>query len=258
MQIPSKDTAPIGVAIMTAPTSPTPDQDRPDPVRQPSLISREVLEGYLNCKYKGHLKLKGEQGTKSDYEAMMSEWRIEHKRRACDKLALHYREGEILREVEVSVAVLRKGVPLILDPFVRDDTLSLRWDGLKRIEGPSRLGSFHYIPILFNEGEKIRREQRWLLELCGLIIGDIQEKQPAHGIVILGDRLTAAKIELKAGPRQARRYLEEIKKLVEVGSPPDFLLNDHCQICEYRERCHLQAVKEDNLSLLRGMGEKTI
>jgi len=243
---------------MTAPTSPTKDQDRPDPVRQPSLITREVLEGYLNCKYKGHLKLKGEQGTKSDYEAMMSEWRIEHKRRACDKLALHYREGEILREVEVSVAVLRKGVPLILDPFVRDDTLSLRWDGLKRIEGPSRLGSFHYIPILFNEGEKIRREQRWLLELCGLIIGDIQEKQPAHGIVILGDRLTAAKIELKAGPRQARRYLEEIKKLVEVGSPPDFLLNDHCQICEYRERCHLQAVKEDNLSLLRGMGEKTI
>ena len=173
---------------MTAPTSPTPDQDRPDPVSQPSLITREILEGYLNCKYKGHLKLKGEQGTKSDYEAMMSEWRIEHKRRACDKLASHYREGEILREVEVSVAVLRKGVPLILDPFVRDDTLSLRWDGLKRIEGPSRLGSFHYIPILFNEGEKIRREQRWLLELCGLIIGDIQEKQPAHGIVILGDR----------------------------------------------------------------------
>ena len=125
---------------MTAPTSPRPDQDRSDPVRQPSLITREVLEGYLNCKYKGHLKLKGEQGTKSAYEAMMSEWRIEHKRRACDKLASHYREGEILREVEVSVAVLRKGVPLILDPFVRDDILSLRWDGLKRIEGPSRLG----------------------------------------------------------------------------------------------------------------------
>ena len=46
---------------MTAPTSPTKDQDRPDPVRQPSLITREVLEGYLNCKYKGHLKLKGER-----------------------------------------------------------------------------------------------------------------------------------------------------------------------------------------------------
>ena len=208
----------------------TPVQDRPVAVSQPLLITREVIEGYLNCKYKGHLKLKGEQGTKSDYEAMMSEWRIDHKRSACAKLASRYREGEILREVEVSIAVLGKGVPLILDPFVRDGTLSLRWDGLKRIDGPSRLGSFHYVPILFSEGEKIRRDQRWFLELCGLIIGDIQEKQPAHGIVILGDRLRTTQIELKAAPRQARRYLEEIKKLVEVESPPDLLLNDHCQI----------------------------
>jgi hypothetical protein len=30
-------------------------------------ITREVLESHLNCKYKGHLKLLGEQGTKSDY-----------------------------------------------------------------------------------------------------------------------------------------------------------------------------------------------
>src|SRR5262249_60703462 len=34
-------------------------------------ITREVLEGYLICKYKGHLKLAGQAGTPSDYEAMM-------------------------------------------------------------------------------------------------------------------------------------------------------------------------------------------
>ena len=33
-------------------------------------ITNEILEGYLNCKTKGHLKLVGETGTKSDYEAM--------------------------------------------------------------------------------------------------------------------------------------------------------------------------------------------
>ena len=33
-------------------------------------ITNEILEGYLNCKTKGHLKLAGEGGTKSDYEAM--------------------------------------------------------------------------------------------------------------------------------------------------------------------------------------------
>ena len=33
-------------------------------------ITNEILEGYLNCKTKGHLKLAGEGGTKSEYEAM--------------------------------------------------------------------------------------------------------------------------------------------------------------------------------------------
>src|SRR5438270_696185 len=34
--------------------------------------------------------------------------------------------------------------------------------------------------------------------------------------------------------------------------------NDHCQACEYRQRCRDRAVQEDNLSLLRGMGEKEV
>jgi hypothetical protein len=30
-------------------------------------ITRDIIESYLNCKYKGHLKLAGQQGTQSDY-----------------------------------------------------------------------------------------------------------------------------------------------------------------------------------------------
>ena len=33
-------------------------------------ITNEILEAHLNCKTKGNLKLVGETGTKSDYEAM--------------------------------------------------------------------------------------------------------------------------------------------------------------------------------------------
>jgi hypothetical protein len=33
-------------------------------------ITNEVLEAYLNCKTKAHLKLASESGTKSDYESM--------------------------------------------------------------------------------------------------------------------------------------------------------------------------------------------
>ena len=35
-------------------------------------ITREVLEGYLHCKTKGHLKLVGQPGSKSDYEELLA------------------------------------------------------------------------------------------------------------------------------------------------------------------------------------------
>jgi hypothetical protein len=39
-------------------------------VNMATKITRDIIESYLNCKYKGHLKLGGESGTRSDYEAM--------------------------------------------------------------------------------------------------------------------------------------------------------------------------------------------
>ena len=36
------------------------------------------------------------------------------------------------------------------------------------------------------------------------------------------------------------------------------ILNKHCQICEFQSRCHIQAVEEDNLSLLGGISEAEI
>jgi len=38
-------------------------------------ITRDILESYRQCKYKGHLKLAKEQGVKSDYESLLIEFR---------------------------------------------------------------------------------------------------------------------------------------------------------------------------------------
>ena len=36
-------------------------------------ITRDIIESYLNCKYKAHLKLTRQQGTKSDYALLLAE-----------------------------------------------------------------------------------------------------------------------------------------------------------------------------------------
>ena len=48
-------------------------------------ITREVLEGYLNCKTKAHLKLAGQQGTMSDYEALLVATRQEVRQQAIEQ-----------------------------------------------------------------------------------------------------------------------------------------------------------------------------
>src|SRR5438445_494166 len=102
-------------------------------------ITRDVLESYFNCKYKGRLKLAGEAGQKSDCESMVT---------------------TIGRE--------------------------MRAQGIEQ--------------LLAREGERA------------------------------GDG----------------------------GEPTPLALNGHCSVCEFRQRCHAEAVRLDDLSLLRGMGENEI
>ena len=49
-------------------------------------ITTEVLEGHLNCKFMGHLKLAGEVGTRSDYETMTTTARAASWEQAIAKL----------------------------------------------------------------------------------------------------------------------------------------------------------------------------
>jgi predicted RecB family nuclease len=218
-------------------------------------ITRDVLESYLSCKFKGHLKLAGQTGVRSDYEAVMAERREEVRLRAVDSLLARHPQCEVARGVPLTAAALRQGPAFILDAALEDDLFSLRLDGLKRVEGASGLGGFHYAPVLFHEGKSARKEQRLLLEVFGLLLSRVQGRVPAWGIVWHGSGCKASRVRLGPEQRRAEQVLRELEKLREAG-PPRLALNDHCQVCEFRRSCHEQAVREDSFSLLRGVGEK--
>jgi predicted RecB family nuclease len=221
-------------------------------------ITRDVLESYLNCKYKGHLKLTSQQGSKSDYETLLTEMRAEVRLAAIDKIFARHPGEEIPRNIPLTTSALKQGAPFLLDATLEDDLVSLVFDGLKKVEGPSKLGDSHYIPMLFHEGEQVRKEHKLLLELYGLILSRLQGHIPANGIVWHGKECRATRVRLNADLRNTERLLRDLKEMCSAESPPNLMLNDHCQVCEYRQRCHAQAVQEDNLSLLRGLGEKEI
>src|SRR5262245_9834820 len=208
-------------------------------------ITREVLESYLNCKTKAHLKLVGQHGSPSEFERLLVANRQEVRQQAIGKILAKHPEAEIARDIPLTVAALRSGPSFVLDATLEDGLISLGFDGLKRVDGPlsvtpfegtsipvrrappvtlvchhpcrpkrplrkgegrswrqecsgggwcplvsqsgalsdcnrqgSKLGDFHYVPMLFHEGRKVAKEQKLLLELYGLILSRLQGQMP--------------------------------------------------------------------------------
>jgi predicted RecB family nuclease len=219
-------------------------------------VSREALEDYLNCRFKAHLKLAGQQGIKSDYEVLLAASRDDVRREVLGQMLARYPAEKVESDVALTPAALRRGPAFLLNVTLEDDAFSLCFDGLKRVAGPSPLGDYHYVPLLFQGGGSVRITQRLLLELYGLLLGRIQGHAPGHGIVWHGQGCRATKVRLSPDPRKAERLLRDVQQLRETG--PRLVLNDHCPVCEFRRRCHEQAVREDSLSLLRGVREKEV
>jgi predicted RecB family nuclease len=222
-------------------------------------ITNEILEGQLSCKFKGHLKLAGEVGTRSDYEAMTAAAGAASREQALARLVIRLGEGAACRGTAVTVASLRNGPPLLVDVKLEDESLALRFDALRRVHGPSRLGEHHFLPVLHHDGEKVGRQQKVLLAVLGLALARVQRVRPTAGLVACGPDARIRKVRLDSKLyRQAEQVIGELERLRDGGEPPRLVLNGHCQFCEFRQRCRAQAVEADDISLLGGVGEKEL
>jgi predicted RecB family nuclease len=219
-------------------------------------ITRAVLEGYLECTYKGRLRLTGEPGEESEYQKMTTEQEAQVRALAFTRLLARHPEGEVCRGARLTVADLGRGAPLVLDATIEDEEASLRFDGLMRVEGASRLGDFHYAPVLCQAGSTIRRQTRQLLAVMGRVLGAVQGRQPAAGLVVLGPECRRTKVNLTAKlNRRAGDILDGLGRMQAGQNGPVLTLNDHCPECEFRNRCRAEATAKDDLSLLRVMSE---
>src|SRR2546428_2162137 len=221
-------------------------------------ITRDVLESYLFCKYKAYLKHKGQHGTISAYEALRTATRHEVRGEATKKIIAQHQEHDVLSTIPLTTSALKRGPCFVLDATIEDNHISLSVDGLKKIAGVSKLGNFLYLPILFYEGHHVRKEQRLLLALSNVLLSRYQGTASPHGVIWHGQDSQATRIKLAAEIGTAEQILSDVKKMSSHEEPPPLILNEHCQVCEFRQRCHNQAVQEDNLSLLRGLSEKEI
>ena len=182
-------------------------------------ITRDVVESYLNCRMKAHLKLLGNQGIKSDYEAFLLQTRQEVGQQAISKILSKTPRDDVRSNIPLTAASLQAGSSYVLDSIFEDDPLSLSFNGLKKVDGPSELGDFHYVPMLFYEGHRVGKAQRLLLEFHGWLLSRNQGRLSANGIVWHGPECKATKVRLNPDTRRCERILRELKEMASRGAP---------------------------------------
>jgi predicted RecB family nuclease len=174
------------------------------------------------------------------------------------KFIASYSETEVATGLNLSLANLRKGAAFILSALLDDDRHAVVFDALRKTDGPSSLGDFQYQPVIFCAAGRVRASDRQQLAVRAVLLARVQGALPGGGVVYLGR--DSARTGIRFGPTltTAENLLRDAERLQRAEGPPKLLLNDHCRICEFRDRCRDQAIRDDNLSLLRGVGEKAI
>jgi predicted RecB family nuclease len=227
-------------------------------------ITEDLFAAYCHCPSKAFLKSKGEVSKAADYEAIQKEADANFKNQAIERLFRCHNESQLAREPASWRLAMKAGVMLILGARVEALGVAIRFDLLERqIDGENARRIF-YLPVLFSHRNKLTREDSIFAAFHGIILTEASGQPVPFVKVVHGPNFAVSRIKLvgPTGPTQpvkgARHLLDRLRKQIESASPPLMVLNTHCSMCEFRDRCHVEAVNRDDLSLLRGMSEKEI
>jgi predicted RecB family nuclease len=223
-----------------------------------SKITGEIVDALQHCRLKAYLLFRGEQGTQSGYEKLQIEQQARLQSMVIAKIRREYGASGLVTDLKLSIAELRKGPSFVLGAQLECDRHEVHFDALRKIEGSSALGDFRYEPVLFCATPRVLALDRKKLAAHAVLLAMLQGALPIGGTVYLGCNGAKTSIRYGSALAMAESILRDAERLQRTETPPKLRLNDHCRICAFRNRCHDQAIREDNLSLLRGIGEKAI
>lgn len=155
--------------------------------------------------------------------------------------------------------LMRAGAPEIAGAVLDIGDLSGDVPLLKRLEQPSDLGTFAYVPAIFGRTATdigSGSGERHALALCGFaeLLDHVQRWRPAVGIVIGKDGVERD-VDLEAFRpryRELRRHMRRVLLGIESTRPGS---KSECRMCRWRTHCHDELVAADDLTLIPSVGE---
>jgi len=203
----------------------------------------------------------GETGIGSAYEQLLTDLDRSYREESLRGLRARLGIRAVHDDPESIAAAVGEGYGLITNASATTGRLTVVFEALERISGDANADADaeHYVPLVFTHCEKVTGHDKLLAAFYGFALAEVVGAPPTHAKIIFGRDRGAMKVVLvkPAGMTElwtkARRLVDELTAQVGGPSPPPMILNDHCPLCEFRDRCHAVAVEKDDITLLRGL-----
>src|SRR5947208_9402905 len=123
-------------------------------------VTDEICTAFLECRYKGYLKLRRHPGEKSDYERLQDRLATEYRAAATRELLRQQGVAGVIESPTSLPDVIRVGADLIINATASDAGDSCHLDALQKMTGRGAGIRGCYTPVLFVRREKVTADDR--------------------------------------------------------------------------------------------------
>jgi predicted RecB family nuclease len=219
-------------------------------------VTSALFEAFLKCPTKCYLRSTGEAEAEDAY----AEWVRAQNDAYHSKTAKRVIEAVADTEGPVASPAAKdlktSAWRLAVDLHVEAGTIESRIHAVERLPPQARCQPAQFIPIRFTFFNKLTKDDRLLVAFDALALSEVLGRDVSLAKIIHGESHASLKVNISSLLPETRKISEKIAALLVSASPPDLILNRHCQECEFRDRCHQKALEKDDLSLLGGMSAK--
>jgi predicted RecB family nuclease len=222
------------------------------------MISDEVIENYLNCKYKAYRKLNNEHGIKKEYELFQKEQLSELKTKFYDSLLEEHGEDKLLHGFKFGSNSRLSKVNVLIQPTLEIEAFQISFDAMEIDSNKNSSSRKMNIPIMISSNENIQKAEKLAICIKCVILSQLFGIDYEFGKIVYGSNLRILKFKIKPLLMEAKRMLNELIQISKGESKLILFQKSHCKICEFQETCKKELIEQDGLGLLSRMDEKEI
>jgi predicted RecB family nuclease len=222
------------------------------------MINDEIIESFVNCKYKAYRKFSNEHGIKTEFELLQQDQLASCKTEIFKRLLEKHGKNKLLEGYSFGKNRRMPDVDILVQPTLSTETYQISFDAIEIIPLKNSSSKRILIPILISQKEKISRIEKLSIAIKCVILSQACGTDYEFGRIIYGPELKTAKFKTEPFLTEAKKRLTELDKISKGESYPLIFYKNHCKICEFQEICEKELVEKDSLGLLHRMGEKDI